>query len=248
MPVKWVDVSTGSVYDDFNSPSQTSQRMSSVYAAKATARKSLSGAAAHQVAKFRAAKLSSEDKSVTGIDGAMNENHDVMNGNDAFSLNDLDDDSDQDSPIWFCCHECHKKFSVLDDFVCHMRTEHPPPESFPSLEILPATGEGELTLQRCGFCPYESFFKDDFDAHVGQHTDLQPVKCNLCQFASFVVKEIENHSNVQHPGISFSISLLDQPYTMTSDCQTLEDRRFLYQLNPVVRLVDMCSVLTPNSD
>lgn len=104
-------------------------------------------------------------------------------------------------------------------------------------------GEGELTLQRCGFCSYESFFKEDFDAHVKGHTSLRPRKCAHCQFASFVQVDMDQHSVESHPNMPVEFHDLDQPYTMNSNDQNIPDEEVLYNFDPVVKLVDVCKIL-----
>jgi len=143
-------------------------------------------------------------------------------GEDITAVMVNNDDSWTDEDLVYCCHLCRNIYTDRPDFSAHLRDDHPPtsttgvvPKPLPVLEILPEMGEGELTLQRCGFCSYESFFEEDFDAHVQTHDAPPALKCAHCTFASFSATDIEAHSALAHVELASKVILINQPYTMT---------------------------------
>jgi len=142
-----------------------------------------------------------------------------------FDNDQVDEDDDVLDEVMFCCNQCSLKFDLSDDLTVHLRTEHArlPNGKLPALEILPEMGEGELTLQRCSFCSFESFFKEDFDMHVRTHTCLRPYRCSACLFASFSADEVDVHVADAHAGDDdVMIIPLDVPYTMSTLDESLD--------------------------
>lgn len=250
LPVKWVNVTTEQVCDDSTRvhPSRRPQSGSGPYS---TARKSAQGGQSQLTAEMlRSLRPKDAKYSSRSSDDEQTIDLDVRSYNSQIST-DIESDGElqTSSELWFCCPNCPKKYALLPLFVDHLRSAHASPTGFPVLEILPPIGEGELTLQRCGFCPYESFFKEDFDVHVAGHTSVRPRRCGHCQFASFGQSELDSHSASFHPDLTARFDDLDQPYTMTTDaCNNIPDQRVLYNFNPSVKLVDVCKILQDKWD
>lgn len=249
LPVKWVNVTTEQVCDDSTRVHPSRRYQSGGGSLYSTARKSAQGGQSQLTAEMLRSFRSKDVKHSSRSSDEQTIDLDVRSYKSQVST-DVESDGEQTSAeLWFCCPNCPKKYALLPPFVDHLRCAHAGPTGFPVLEILPPIGEGELTLQRCGFCPYESFFKEDFDVHVAGHTDVRPRRCGHCQFASFVQSDLESHAVNCHPDSTARFEDLVQPYTMTTDaCNNIPDQRVLYNFNPSVKLVDVCKILQDKWD
>lgn len=247
--MKWVNVTTEQVCDDSTRVHPSRRYQSGGGSLYSTARKSAQGGQSQLTAEMLRSFRSKDAKHSSRSSDEQTIDLDVRSYKSQVST-DVESDGEQTSAeLWFCCPNCPKKYALLPPFVDHLRCAHAGPTGFPVLEILPPIGEGELTLQRCGFCPYESFFKEDFDVHVAGHTDVRPRRCGHCQFASFVQSDLESHAVNCHPDSTARFEDLVQPYTMTTDaCNNIPDQRVLYNFNPSVKLVDVCKILQDKWD
>jgi hypothetical protein len=169
----------------------------------------------------------------------------------------------------YCCHLCPSVYRVLRDFSAHLTACHPPAEPHCKLsassplnmdilintEVTVAAADDDdrdaaaaMFLQRCGFCTYETFAHDDFEAHLSSvhSVDSQPIACAECgSFASFSELAVRSHFTAVHPGLPFRCRPLDRPYTMCPSSAT--DHGAIRTLTSSASHYDMLPMLTiPN--